>query len=167
MQKIVLALMLVSGLVATANAGDWSTDGPPLPRLARMQNAPGPAGRRHLQPGRLCSGRCQHGSECEFRCNRQVRVGFASGLLRWFVDGYLLAPAITGITGVKAAAKPAAATARIVSADTATVDTVGADTVGAVVVGADVASADPPARLPPAAAIRLAGSVTIARCLAA
>jgi hypothetical protein len=42
MRKIFLALMLVSGLAAAAHAGDWSTDGPPLPRVARLQNLMAP-----------------------------------------------------------------------------------------------------------------------------
>ncbi|HEX4144589.1 MAG TPA: hypothetical protein VHY91_13875 [Pirellulales bacterium] len=42
MRKILLALLLVSGLAAAAQAADWSTDGPPMPRLARLQNVLAP-----------------------------------------------------------------------------------------------------------------------------
>jgi hypothetical protein len=42
MRKILLALLLVSGLAAAAQAADWATDGPPMPRLARLQNLMAP-----------------------------------------------------------------------------------------------------------------------------
>jgi hypothetical protein len=43
MRKILLALLLVSGLSAAAQAADWSTDGPPpATRFARLQNLMGP-----------------------------------------------------------------------------------------------------------------------------
>ena len=98
MRKILLALMLVSGLAAAAQAADWSTDGPPLPRFARLQNLMAPPADSMYSLGGYAPADPNMNADAESGPDRQDRVRFADRLLRRSV-GWLSWPALatTGI----------------------------------------------------------------------